>query len=148
MDKVLSAVHQFNRKSVDPRAHFRVVPSKHTSWYLCELRLCSEHTVWGECVVYGDHMLVRVENTGPQGGSETFGLGELDAAWEALEEMRKEETECDDHLLAWELEDWVSAGYPCRIVHDEIQKPPALEFSPECLWGVECMPPRAPGLNV
>ncbi len=41
-------------------------------------------------------------------------------------------------MLDWECEDWVSAGYPCRMWQRAEDK--GLEFGAESLWCVELLP--------
>jgi hypothetical protein len=87
---------------------------------------------------------VWVEHTGPRGGRRCFEQGQLEAVWDELCGIREEADECDgNYLLAWEMEDWVSPGYQCRLypAKDLLHAAPAMEFSPADLWCVGCAPP-------
>jgi hypothetical protein len=90
-----------------------------------------------------------VDHTGPTGGRKCFELGQLEEVCEELHWIRGEAEACDgNYLLAWELEDWVSTGHPCRMIPGKEQyHAPRLEFSAADLWCVERMPRMAARLR-
>jgi hypothetical protein len=136
---LLQHLRLFNARSRDPRDHFKLCPSTPA-----ELRLCSEHPRFVTCTVLGD--AVHVRGDGPDrlrlryalllGQQQDVG-GVLDSLLALLQERRGEGRE----LLDWECEDWVGAGYPCRMWERRVEGGGGgLGFGADDLWCVEPFP--------
>jgi hypothetical protein len=150
MSMVSSAAHEsllqqlrlFNARSRDPRDHFKLCPPNPSSSLSPELRLCSEHPRFVTCTVLGD--AVHVRGDGPDRLRLRYALGQqqavggvLDSLLALLQECRGEGRE----LLDWECEDWVGAGYPCRMWERRVEGGGGgLDFGADDLWCVEPFP--------
>ncbi len=132
----------FNSRSRDPSDHFKLVDrSAHGG--PVELRLCSAHPRFVACTC--DDRWVHVRGDGPGERLRLrFEHGSVEALGSLLEVLRQHR--CDGgELLDWEMDDWVGAGYPCRMwergavvggggrVDD---------LGPDSLWCVELFPGR------
>jgi hypothetical protein len=117
------------------RDHFKLYPST-----LSELRLCSEHPRFVTCTVHGD--AVHVLGDGPDRLWLRYDLGQqdvggvLDSLLTLLQERQGEGRE----LLDWECEDWVGAGYPCRMWEHRVEGEGGLDFGADDLWYIEPFP--------
>ena len=129
----------FNAQSRDPADHFKLAPP-------AELRLCSEHPRCVTCTV-GDDLVVCVRGDGPQRFGARFALDrDPMAALQSLLELLQERRTESDELFDWECEDWVGAGYPCRM-WDRRWGGGGLDFAPDDLWCVGLMPGVDAGLR-
>ena len=122
----------FNARSRDPVDHFKLVPP-------AELRLCCEHPRCVVCTV-GDDLVVSVRGDGPEGFRASVALDrDPEAALQTLLELLRARRGEGDELFDWECEDWVGAGYPCRM-WDRKRRTGGLDFGEDDLWCVELMP--------
>ncbi len=131
MTSFLCKLKEFNALSCNPGDHFK----------LCgvELRLCSMHPRLVVCTIHDDR--IRVDHIGP--ASFTVYMPRDDLA--SLLDLLRSHRDDDNTLFDWEVEDWVSAGYGCRMCGDvRPDGPPPpwdLCFAPSDLWSISADPP-------
>ncbi len=140
MDALRQRLRDFNARSPNTTDHFKLVthhPDSGGDRATHEVRLCSCHPRLITCIA--DDTSIRILSKGPTAlrMSVAHDHDSLQKLLTLLHDHRD-----DTHtLLDWELEDWVGAGYPCRM-HSEHEFPlfPDLGFMPEDLWCVDEMP--------
>ena len=127
----------FNSHSCDPVDHFKLVSSVNGG--RDEVRLCNSHPRFITCSVDGDWINVR--GSGPESLFLRFDSSNPQSLF-ALLSVLHEHKEEGDELVDWELEDWVGAGYPCRLRGSikDLHADDDLGFSAADLWCVELFP--------
>ena len=141
---LLTPLRLFNTHSRDPRDHFKLVPLPDGA--SSELRLCSEHPQFVRCIVQGDTSAVHVRGDGPDRLRVRYDLGreqeDLGAVLGPLLALLQERRGEGRELMDWECEDWVGAGYPCRLREEcgEGSKVAGLGFGADDLWCVDAFP--------
>jgi len=137
MDTLRQKLKDFNSKSRNTDDHFKLCTQHTDSGMRYEVRLCSCHPRLITCTADLTHIHVR--DTGP--AAFRVRLGHDPASLHSLLTLLHDHRDDTDTLLDWELEDWVSAGYPCRM-HTRQSQPyfPDLGFMPEDLWCIDEQP--------
>jgi hypothetical protein len=139
MDTLQQKLKEFNSHSRDTTNHFKLCPPNSANGTTYEIRLCSTHPRLITCTPDSTH--IHVTHHGPSTFRQTFSH-EQDSLQSLLTLLKKHRDDSDS-LLDWELEDWVSAGYPCKL-HETKDQPyfPDLGFMPEDLWCIDEQPSR------
>lgn len=140
MDRLRESLRAFNTHSRDTVDHFKLCTLRAPLQGLNhEVRLCGCHPRLITCLA--DTMHIHVFHAGPLGFKQEFAQdAESLAKLLALLQTHRDDT---DSLLDWELEDWVSAGYPCQLYTLQEQPCfPDLGFLPEDLWCIDEQPNR------
>ncbi len=139
MDTLKKKLREFNSHSRDTADHFKLCTQQTTTGPRHEVRLCSSHPRLLTCTA--DTTRIHVRSTGPMSVTRSFShdIASLGALLTLLHDHRDD----TDTILDWELEDWVSAGYPCRMHSRQEQLFfPDLGFMPEDLWCIDEQPSR------
>jgi hypothetical protein len=140
MDTLKEALKAFNSHSRDTVDHFKLctLPTpKHGLTH--EVKLCSSHPRLVTCMA--DSMRIYAHHTGPLGFRQTFDHDS--ASLSALLTLLHRHRDDTDTLLDWEMEDWVTSGYPCKLYTVQDQPYfPDLGFMPEDLWCIDEQPNR------
>jgi hypothetical protein len=141
MDTFKEKIKEFNSLSRNTEDHFKLCPRDKNSAYTHELKLCSCHPSVITCTV--DNTSIHLIYRGPNSVYRIFGH-DNDSLNSLLTLLHLHRDDSCNGLLEWELEDWVSAGFPCKM--HEPQTPPLfpnLGLSPEDLWCIDEFPSRA-----
>ena len=146
MDTFKTKIKEFNSRSRNTEDHFKLCTTcektngGNTTTY--ELRLCSCHPRVITCTVDTRH--IHVIYHGPSAFRQTFEHDhESLLALLKLLHFHRDDNACDI-LLEWEMEDWASGGYPCKMYNLQTQPQfQDLGFSPEDLWCIDLLPSRA-----
>ena len=132
MDLLRHRLREFNSHSQNTENHFK----------LCDdntLKLCSTHPRLITCTASSTH--IHVQHNGPAAFS--LSLPHTDpASLQTLLELLHQHGDDGDSLLDWELDDWVSAGYPGRMFTIQQDTRPEMAFTPEDLWCIDLFPSR------
>lgn len=135
MDKLEDELRRFNSHSRDTKDHFKLCATGREY----EVRLCSSHPRFVTCTA--DTVQLHIRSTGPS--LINLSLYHDQASLQTLLTLLKSHQDDNDSILEWELEDWVSAGYPCRLYTTQDQPNfPDLGFMPEDLWCIDEQPNR------
>ena len=141
MDTLIEKLKEFNSNFRDTNHHFKLCTLPTPKEGLThEVRLCSSHPRLITCMADSAH--IYAHHTRPLAFKQTFthDLTSLTALLALLHGHRID----TDTRLDWELEDWVSAGYPCKMYAIQDQPYfPDLGFMPEDLWCIDEQPNRA-----
>ena len=140
MDTLRKKMKEFNSHSSNTENHFKLCDDD-------EVRLCSTHPRLITCTA--DETRIHLMHTGPAMFSMYLYHSDPECLNELLAVMHKHRDD-GDSLLDWELEDWVSAGYPCKMytVQQNVPEFPPMGFAPADLWCVDVQPrsiSRVPG---
>lgn len=140
MDTLREKLRDFNSHSRNTEDHFKLCTQHSPAGPSHEIRLCSTHPRLITCTVDTTH--IHVSHTGPNSFRQTFSHDQN--SLHSLLTLLHSHRDDNDSLLDWELEDWVSAGYPCKM-HETQERPdfPDLGFMPEDLWCIDEQPSRA-----
>lgn len=131
---------EFNAHSRNTEDHFKLCTRNSTNETTYEIRLCSTHPRLITCTPDSTH--IHVMHHGPSTFHKTFSH-DMDFLRSLLTLLHSHRDD-GDSLLEWELEDWVSAGYPCKLYEtQELPLFPDLGFMPEDLWCIDEQPSRA-----
>lgn len=143
MEEIKQKLKAFNSSSRNTEDHFKLCARETDGVPIYELRLCSCHPRVITCTLDSTCSAIRLAHHGPISFQRSFGSdpGSLASILSLLHYHRDD---IGDGRLVWEFEDWVSAGYPCKM-HDPQTPPPFpdLGFDPEDLWCIEELPSRA-----
>lgn len=137
MDTLRQKLKTFNAHSIDTANHFKLCTQRTARGVRHEIRLCSSQPRHITCTA--DLARIHVHSTGPS--AIRLSLSHDPESLKSLLTLLHDHRDDTDTLLDWELEDWVGAGYPCRM-HARQEQPyfPDLGFMPEDLWCVELLP--------
>ena len=139
METLRNKLREFNSLSRDTDRHFKLCVYKTNRGPRHEVRLCSSHPRFITCTA--DTTRIHVRSTGPS--SVRLSLPHEAQSLHTLLKLLHEHREDSDTLLDWEMEDWVSAGYPCKMHSRQEQGYfPDLGFTPEDLWCIDEQPNR------
>jgi hypothetical protein len=143
MEAIKQKLREFNAQSRNTEDHFRLCAREHDGAIAYELRLCSCHPRVITCTLDSTYSIIKLAHHGPSSFHQSFG-SDPDSLESLLSLLHYHRDDTSDGGLVWEFEDWVSAGYPCKM-HDPQTPPPFpdLGFSPEDLWCIEQLPSRA-----
>ena len=143
MDTLRLKLREFNTHSIDTANHFKICTYNSPTGPSHEIRLCSTHPRLVTCIPDSTH--IHVTHNGPAAFRKSFSH-DMDSLHSLLALLHSHRDDSDS-LLEWELEDWVSAGYPCKL-HETQKLPlfPDLGFMPEDLWCIDKQPSRAAGI--
>ena len=140
MDTLKQKLRDFNSHSPNTEDHFKLCPQHSPTGTSYEVRLCSCHPRLITCIP--DATRIHVTHDGPNAFRQSFphDPNSLRSLLALLHTHRDD----GDSLIDWELDDWVSAGYPCKM-HTTQMLPffPDLGFMPEDLWCIEEQPRKA-----
>lgn len=136
MDTLENKLRTFNSGSRDTKDHLKLCNTEGRH----EVKLCSSHPRFITCTA--DTTQLHVRSTGPT--PVRLSLSHDPASLQTLLTLLQSHRDDSDSLLEWELEDWVSAGYPCKL-HSTLEPPnfPDLGFMPEDLWCIDEQPNRS-----
>jgi hypothetical protein len=137
MDALRQRLRAFNAHSRDTEDHLKLCSHPTASGTRHEIRLCSSHPRFVTCTADLTH--IHIQHSGPDGFSRS--LTHDQESLRSLLALLQDHRDDTDTLLDWELEDWVSAGYPCQMHTRQPQSYfPDLGFMPEDLWCIDELP--------
>ena len=131
----------FNARSRDPADHFKLVVCSATDRPY--LRLCCSHPHLVTCAC--DERWVHVRDDGPRGERLRFEHGCVESLGLLLAFLQARRGDGDE-LVDWELEDWVGAGFSCRMRGKVEARVWGLDFGVDDLWCVDLVPNIQAGL--
>ncbi len=88
---------------------------------------------------------MHVRDDGPRGERLRFEHGCLESLGLLLAFLQARRGDGDE-LVDWELEDWVGAGYPCRMRGKVEARTRGMDFGVDDLWCVDLVPNIQAGL--
>lgn len=145
METMKQTLREFNAQSRNTEDHFRLCPLSRDADGMAtyQLRLCSCHPRVITCTLDSAFTMIHLTHHGPISFRQSFGC-DPDSLGSLLALLHYHRDDTGDGRLVWELEDWVSAGYPCKMHAPQTPPPfPDLGFHPDELWCIEEFPSRA-----